>query len=134
MITFEQTQQDVVEVKNDLKELKALLLQKAETKDQTDDPKSIEEIEKLTGYTKPTLYGYCQKNTIPHHKKNGRLFFFKSEIIDWIKQGKRKTITEVGVETDTLLSKKKNLRNNGQQKQKVSHKKNNSTSVSVTLK
>jgi predicted DNA-binding transcriptional regulator AlpA len=107
MIAFEQTQQDVVELKQDVKEIKAFFLQKAETQNQTDDPKSIDEIEKLTGYTKPTLYGYCQKNKIPYHKKNGRLFFFKSEIIDWIKQGKQKTVIEIGTETDTLLSKKR---------------------------
>jgi predicted DNA-binding transcriptional regulator AlpA len=103
MIAFEQTQLDVVEVKKVLRELKALI-EKAESKSQTDDPQTIDEIVKLSGYTKPTLYGYCQKNTIPHHKKNGRLFFFKSEIIDWIKQGKQKTIIEVEADVDTLLS------------------------------
>lgn len=107
IITFEQTQRDVLEVKQDVKDMKAFFLQKVETQNHTDDPQSIEQIEIFTGYGKATLYGYCQKNTIPHHKKNGRLFFFKSEIIDWIKQGKRKTITEVGVETDALLSKKR---------------------------
>lgn len=109
MIAFEQTQQDVVEVKNDLKELKAYLLRMAESQNQADDPKPIEEIEKLTGYTRNTLYGYCRENKIPHHKKNGRLFFFKSEIIDWIKEGKRKTIQEVEADADLIFSKKKNF-------------------------
>lgn len=108
MIAFEQTQQDVAEVKKDLKELKAFLLIMAESQIQADDPKPIEEIEKLTGYTKNTIYGYCRENKIPHHKKNGRLFFFKSEIIDWIKEGKRKTIQEVEEDADLILSKKKN--------------------------
>ncbi|WP_158848490.1 MULTISPECIES: helix-turn-helix domain-containing protein [unclassified Algibacter] len=107
MIAFEQTQQDVAEVKKDIKELKAFFLQKAEIQKENDYPVSIDEIEKLTGYTKPTLYGYCQKNKIPYHKKNGRLFFFKSEIIGWIKQGKQKTIIQVGIDTDTLLSNKR---------------------------
>lgn len=108
MIAFEQTQQDVAEVKKDLKDLKAFLLIMAESQIQADDPKPIEEIEKLTGYTKNTIYGYCRENKIPHHKKNGRLFFFKSEIIDWIKEGKRKTIQEVEEDADLILSKKKN--------------------------
>ncbi len=108
MIAFEQTQQDVAEVKKDLKELKAFLLIMAESQIQADDPKPIEEIEKLTGYTKNTIYGYCRENKIPHHKKNGRLFFFKSEIINWIKEGKRKTIQEVEEDADLILSKKKN--------------------------
>ncbi|WP_055445537.1 helix-turn-helix domain-containing protein [Lacinutrix himadriensis] len=106
MIPFEQTQQDVAEVKKELKELKALLQSNAKQQSQTDDPLTIDEIVKLTGYTKPTIYGYCQKNEIPHHKKNGRLFFFKTEIIDWIKEGKQKTVKELQVSVDTFLSNK----------------------------
>lgn len=106
MITFEQTQKDVAEVKKYLKELKAFLENKEKQQPKTDDPKNIDEISNFTGYTKPTIYGYCQKNEIPYHKKNGRLFFFKSEIIDWIKEGKQKTIIEVEADADTLLSNK----------------------------
>ncbi len=71
------------------------------------DPKNIDDIVKLTGYKKKTIYGYCQNNTIPYHKKNGRIFFFKAEIIDWIQSGKQKTIKEIESETDDLFSSKK---------------------------
>ncbi|WP_178989526.1 helix-turn-helix domain-containing protein [Winogradskyella schleiferi] len=104
MIPFEQTQQDVAEVKKDLKEMKALLLNKAEPQNLIDDPVPIDKIANLTGYSKATIYGYCQKNLIPHHKKCGRLFFFKSEIVAWIKEGKQKTIKEVEADANTLLS------------------------------
>ncbi|TXD53911.1 helix-turn-helix domain-containing protein [Polaribacter sp. IC063] len=70
------------------------------------DPKNIDEIVELTGYKKKTLYGYCQNNTIPHHKKNGRLFFFKAEIIDWIQSGKQKTIKEIEAENDDFFASK----------------------------
>lgn len=106
MYTFEQTQQDVAEVKKDLKELKALLLKKEENQPKNDNPIFIDEVVKLTGYTKPTIYGYCQKNEIPYHKKNGRLFFFATEIIEWIKLGKQKTIKEIEADTDAYLSNK----------------------------
>ncbi|MGJ8666715.1 MAG: helix-turn-helix domain-containing protein [Patiriisocius sp.] len=112
MYTFEQTQQDVAEVKKDLKELKALFFEKAEINPQNNQPKTIDEIVKLTGYTKPTLYGYCQKKTIPHHKKNGRLFFFESEIIDWIKQGKQKILLEIEADANALLSNKRKASEN----------------------
>jgi predicted DNA-binding transcriptional regulator AlpA len=72
-----------------------------------ENPLNIDELEKLTGYSKPTLYGYCQKNTIPYHKKNGRLFFFKSEIILWIKEGKQSTLKDIEAEADACLSNKK---------------------------
>jgi predicted DNA-binding transcriptional regulator AlpA len=78
--------------------------QPKQSQPEAENPLNIDEVVKLTGYTKPTLYLYCQKNTIPHHKKNGRLFFFKSEIIDWIRIGKVKTLKEVGFDVDELFS------------------------------
>ena len=71
-----------------------------------DNPLNIKEVVKLTGYTKPTLYGYCQRNEIPYHKKGNRLYFFKSEIIDWIKTGKQKTLKELQAEAEEYLSNK----------------------------
>ena len=106
-LLFENLPNAVADLIQGQSELKALLLNKAETQPETDNPLSIDDIALLTGYTKPTLYGYCQKNLIPYHKKNGRLFFFKSEIIDWIKQGKRKSLSEIEDETDKYLSNNK---------------------------
>ena len=71
-----------------------------------ENPQSIDDVVKLTGYTKPTIYGYCQHNEIPYHKKNGRLFFFKSELIDWIKSGRQKTLKEIEADADAYLSNK----------------------------
>ena len=110
MINFEQMQLDVAESKKDLKELKALLLNKAETTSGNDLPIKIDSVAELTGYKKQTIYEYCRLNKIPYHKKNNRLFFFKSEITDWIKQGKQKTIAEIEDDTDTFLSNKSKTR------------------------
>ena len=71
-----------------------------------DNPLTIDEVVKLTGYTKPTIYSYCQNNVLPHYKKSGRLFFFKSEIIDWIKKGKVKTLKELEADADSYLKNK----------------------------
>jgi excisionase family DNA binding protein len=51
---------------------------------------TIEELSKLISKTKGSIYGLVHKNMIPYHKK-GKLYFLKSEILDWIKSGKRET-------------------------------------------
>ena len=79
---------------------------KKENESNDDNPLGIKDVAKLTGYTLPTLYGYCQRNEIPYHKKHNRLFFFKPEIIDWIKTGKQKTLKEIQEDTEAYLSKK----------------------------
>jgi predicted DNA-binding transcriptional regulator AlpA len=107
MVDLEKMQQDVAETKQTLYELKGMFIDKNRVyKEQPETPVRIGAVESLTGYKKQTIYEYCRLNKIPYHKKNNRLFFFKSEITDWIKQGKQKTIAEIEADTDTFLSNK----------------------------
>ena len=80
-------------------------LKPSEPQPEIELPILIDEVVPITGFTKPTIYRNCQQNTIPYSKKNGRLFFFKSEIIAWIKEGKQKTIKELQVEANAYLYK-----------------------------
>lgn len=107
-LKFEQLPNVIATLTSEVRELKALLLQKAETQPQNNNPLTIKEVAKLTSLSVPTLYGYVQRNEMPYHKKGNRLYFFKSEIIeDWIKTGKQKTINELEAETDEYLSNRK---------------------------
>lgn len=106
VITFNELPNAVSGLLNEIREVKALLIQKVNPKDEPETPSGIKEISDLIGLTVPTLYGYCQRNEIPHHKKGNRLYFFRSEIIKWAKEGKVKTIKELAIDADSYLSKK----------------------------
>lgn len=106
-LKFEQLPNEIAELKIEVQEMKYLLLQKAEPQPKSDDPKNINEISELTGLTVPTLYGYCQRNEIPYSKKGNRLYFFKSEILDWIRTGRQKTIKELQEDANLYLSNNK---------------------------
>lgn len=104
-LKFEQLPNVVAILTNEVRELKALLLNKAEPQPEPDNPLSIKEVAELTGLTVATLYGYVQRKEIPFYKKGNRLYFFKSEILeDWIKTGKQKTLKELEADTDEFLS------------------------------
>ena len=105
-LKFENLPSAVAELQKGQSELKALLLQRAEPQQETDNPLSIRDVATLTGLKVATLYGYCQRREIPYHKRGNRLRFFKSEIIDWIKTGKQKTNAEIEAEADAYLSNK----------------------------
>lgn len=105
--TFDQLPYVVANLTNEVKELKALILQKAQSHFDVETPINIKDVSKLTELSIPTLYGYVQRNEIPYYKKGNRLKFFKSEIIDWIKTGKQKTIKEVVCDADVFLSSRK---------------------------
>jgi excisionase family DNA binding protein len=62
-------------------------LQPGNTTSGTDAPISIEEAATFTGFAKSTIYSLVSSNSIPNYKKNGRLFFFRSELKDWIREG-----------------------------------------------
>jgi excisionase family DNA binding protein len=96
----------IVSLVNEVKELKALIINKANPQTEIEPPLNIKEISKLTELSVPTLYGYVQRNEMPYYKKGNRLKFFKSEIIDWIKEGKVKSISEIETDADTYLSNK----------------------------
>ena len=104
--TFTQTQLDVAEIKRSNEKILARLQQREVPILEDKDPKDIDEVVRITGYKKKTIYLYCQNKTIPHYKKNGRLFFFKAEIIDWIQSGKQKTIKEIEAENDDFFASK----------------------------
>lgn len=103
-LRFEQLPNAVTNLTNEVRELKALLLNKDKAQPEIETPLNIKEVSKLTELSVPTLYGYVQRNEIPFYKMGNRLKFFKTEIIDWIKTGKQKTLKELEAEADMCLS------------------------------
>lgn len=60
--------------------------------------------------SKATFYGYIHTLAIPFHKNGKKLIFLKSEIDIWLKAGRRKTVSEIDVESERYL---KENRGNG---------------------
>lgn len=56
--------------------------------------------------TKSTVYGWVNAGTIPVHKGGKKLRFLKSEIDNWLKQGRKKTLAETAAEAENYLKKK----------------------------
>ena len=105
-LTFEQLPHQVARLSGEINEIKKLLLQK-EPSQNLDRLLNVEECAQLLSICVPTLYSYTQNNKIPYSKKGKRLMFLKSEILDWVKSGRVKTVSEIEDETETYLSSKK---------------------------
>ena len=67
----------------------------------------IQEAAKFLNLSVPTLYGYVHRAEIPCCKRAGRLYFYKHELMDWLKAGRKKTVTELALEADAYLSNQK---------------------------
>lgn len=53
--------------------------------------------------SKATGYKYTSQNLVPYIKKEGKLFFLKSELIEWLKSGRVKTNAELDEEAGKFI-------------------------------
>ncbi|MBA4121185.1 MAG: helix-turn-helix domain-containing protein [Acidobacteria bacterium] len=68
--------------------------------------KGAEFASRITGKAVPTIYDLVHKRLIPHSKRGKDLYFSKSELLDWLKSGKRKTHSELALEAENFSSDK----------------------------
>ena len=54
----------------------------------------------------PTIYRLVQKAEIPYSKKGKRLYFSDTDLTEWVKAGRRKTVDQISQEASSYLSKK----------------------------
>ena len=83
------------------------ILQKSRTdKNQTDVFLDVEDAASFLGIAKATLYGKCSKLIIPHFKKGKKLYFLQSELMEYLKSGRRKTFQDIQQKVNAQLSEK----------------------------
>jgi predicted DNA-binding transcriptional regulator AlpA len=70
-----------------------------------DKPLGIKDAMELTGYSRSYLYKLIHFEKIPCHKpNNGRVFFKKSELLNFIYRGKKAADYEVSAAADAILN------------------------------
>ncbi|QQM28086.1 helix-turn-helix domain-containing protein [Elizabethkingia sp. M8] len=93
----------------------ANILNAVKKEQQPTEPKdellTIQEASELLRLSVPTLYSKVSKRELPYMKRGKRLYFSHSELLDYIKEGKRKTSAEIKAEALNSLSNKKRLNN-----------------------
>lgn len=95
---------------NDVSEIKRLLLEQSNEKLTNSD--CWFDLNELCNYhpdkpSKPTVYGWVNAGDIPVHKGAKKLRFLKSEIDNWLMQGRKKTLAEIAIEAELYCKTKK---------------------------
>lgn len=94
-ISFENLPKAVALISLQIEELKTIVKNKDTIEINKKTPISIEEACTILKKAKPTVYTLVRKRQIPHYKNGKKLYFYEDELLDWIAQGKRKTIQEI---------------------------------------
>ncbi|MBI0401362.1 helix-turn-helix domain-containing protein [Cyclobacterium marinum] len=78
----------------------------AESSNQPERLLTIQEAAELLSLTVPTLYSKVSKGELPVMKRSNRLYFFRTELLDYLKGGRKKSIADVEQEAIDYLNKK----------------------------
>jgi len=107
-ITFEQLPNAVNQLFDKLVNIERLLLEKGnENQSEKDELLTVQDAAKFLSLSVPTIYGLISKGELPVMKRSKRCYFSKVELINYLKQGRKKTTVEIAAEADTFLSTQK---------------------------
>ena len=107
-LSFEQLPKAVTMLTIEISELKKLLLEKRE-KQQVEQPEqflNIQEAAQFLNLTVPTIYSKVSKGELPVMKRSKRLYFSSIQLMDYIKEGRKKSNSEIEAEAESYLKKK----------------------------
>lgn len=105
--TFEQLPQAVKLLHDKLASIEQLLIEVNHPSAELDELLTISAAAKFLNLSVPTLYGKVSRKEIPVNKQGKRLYFYKAELANWIKAGRKKTMSEIRQEADNYLSSKR---------------------------
>ncbi len=110
---FEVIEARLSSIENLILDLKHQPIQ-VETTNQQKQLLTIDEVVELLHLTKPTVYSKHSKGELPGVCKRGkRLYFQRDIIINWIKDGRKKSNAEIEAEAGAYLLNNKKRLNNG---------------------
>ena len=93
--TFDQIPLMMNKIHDKLEYLEKLIERISVTGENKDELLNVEEASKLLNLSIPTIYSKVCKKEIPVNKKGKRIYFYRHELMNWIKSGRVKTYTEM---------------------------------------
>lgn len=113
--TFEQLPLAVTMLTKEVSELKRLLIEKQDQLpvDQPEQFLTIQAAADLLRLSVPTIYSKVSKRELPFMKRGKRLYFSRTELTDYLKEGRNKTHAETAQEAEAFLADRKQRKNGG---------------------
>jgi len=107
-LTFDQLPQAVGELAKEISEIKQLLLSKSSQHHNSTAEQflTIQEAAKFLNLSVPTIYSKVSKGELPVMKRGKRLHFSSTELMQYIKDGRKKTNSEIEAEALSYLKRK----------------------------
>lgn len=107
IISFDQLPTAVNQLSEKLESIERLLLEKQEQQptDQPEQLLTVQEAAQFLNLTVPTIYSKVSKGELPVMKRSKRLYFSNIQLMEYIKDGAKKSNVEIEAEAEVYLSK-----------------------------
>jgi len=108
-LKFENLPEAVTNLTIEVGEIKRLLLSKSneQPKETPDQLLTVHDAAEFLSLAVATVYTMVSRGELPVMKRSKRLYFSRIELMDYLKQGRKKTIQETASEADAYLKTKK---------------------------
>ena len=107
-LTFDLLPKAVTELTNEIGELKRLIIDN-HNQARVEEPEQLLTIQEAAGFLKlavPTIYSKVSKGELPVMKRSKRLYFSSTELMEYLKRGRKKSNAEIEHEAAAYMSKK----------------------------
>jgi predicted DNA-binding transcriptional regulator AlpA len=94
-LTFDQLPEAVTKMQEKLDIIEQLLLQRQEQSPEQDEIMPVAKAAIFLDLAVPTVYSKVCRKELPVNKRGKRLYFYRSELTEWIKSGRKKTADEI---------------------------------------
>lgn len=105
-VTFNDLPKAVTMLTKEVSELKRLLIEKQE-EPPTEQPEkllTVQEAAQFLNLKTPTIYSKVSNGELPVMKRSKRLYFSSTELMEYLKEGRKKSNSEIKQEAETYLS------------------------------
>lgn len=103
-LTFDQLPEAVTKMQEKLNKIEQLLLQRNEQSPEQDEIMSVGKAAIFLDLAVPTVYSKVCRKELPVNKRGKRLYFYRSELTEWIRSGRKRTAEEIMNEATAQLS------------------------------
>ena len=86
---------------------KVLSTQRKNTQPEPETLLTVQDAAKFLTLSVPTIYSLISKGELPVMKRSKRCYFSKADLLNYMKAGRKKTVSEIEAETDSFLSSQK---------------------------
>ncbi len=93
--TFDQIPVMMNKIHDKLEHLEKLIIRISNVEENKEEVLNIQEASKLLDLSVSTIYSKVCKREIPVNKQGKRIYFYRHELMKWIKSGRVKTYLEI---------------------------------------